>query len=440
MHKRIAVGLAFMLAACAEERPIPETRFVAGAATERIWHLPVSPNQLARHQLPALEAPVHLVVGIGDVEFHRVADVKSLGLGRFAVLDRGDAEIVVLDTTGNPVRRFGRRGEGPGEYKDPVAIASLPDGVVVWQIGSVAALTRLDSMGAVIYTMALPADGDAHLIPFRNPKVFVDGYQMGPEDVTRRLRRFDDQSFVHEIRSAESAGSGFSRAPAHLIAYSTRVPVVLDTVSVLSGPETKLDPLKPSFLAPEFIEPFYTPRAVWTSGDGWWAHSDGADTVIVVHRHGTAETTLVTWPYVPHAVTAHDRVANVEHELAAQLLQDRTFEADWNRAARRTQRRRLESYAEDKVPWFATVHREVSALYGAGQCLFVAGSDPAAYIDGTALTWFGINLLSGVVMPIRLGNRPARVRDFDERFAYVTRFNADGRTRIELHRLPDLEC
>ncbi len=57
--------------------------------------------------------------------------------GRFFVLDPGNFRVLVYDDKGKETLRFGRVGEGPGEFKEPNNIALTPDGrIAVWDTGN----------------------------------------------------------------------------------------------------------------------------------------------------------------------------------------------------------------------------------------------------------------------------------------------------------------
>ena len=71
--------------------------------------------------------------------FGQIADVDFDGTGKLYVLDGLAAKITVVDREGNPVRQFGRVGEGPGEFsgvRDVWALAACRDkSVAVYDAG-----------------------------------------------------------------------------------------------------------------------------------------------------------------------------------------------------------------------------------------------------------------------------------------------------------------
>lgn len=86
------------------------------------------------------------------------ADDVAHSISGWALLDRSEGEVIVLDTAGAPVRRLGRRGEGPGELSRPVDLALDPD----------AGLAVLDASGQRVdlfppaglpFRVAIPPEG-----------------------------------------------------------------------------------------------------------------------------------------------------------------------------------------------------------------------------------------------------------------------------------------
>lgn len=64
-------------------------------------------------------------------QFGYVRKVAFDGAGRLHVFDMQAANIVVLDQDGGLQHTIGRRGEGPGEFKNALSFAVNPDGQVV---------------------------------------------------------------------------------------------------------------------------------------------------------------------------------------------------------------------------------------------------------------------------------------------------------------------
>ena len=93
------IGLAAILVACRSESPTTE-------------HEP----------LPALRAPTWTSTD----SFTYIADVRRLGDGRTLVLDFAEKAVRMLDITGATMASVGGEGSGPGEFRAPVKMLSLP--------------------------------------------------------------------------------------------------------------------------------------------------------------------------------------------------------------------------------------------------------------------------------------------------------------------------
>ena len=76
-------------------------------------------------------------VGDGSEEWHRLSSVTSLGFdadGNLYIADlagSGGLQIIVVSPQGELVARFGRSGNGPGQFRTAVEIVALPDGRVI---------------------------------------------------------------------------------------------------------------------------------------------------------------------------------------------------------------------------------------------------------------------------------------------------------------------
>jgi hypothetical protein len=65
------------------------------------------------------------------LSFGTIHDVAVHGSGGLAVLDFANFEVRLFDSAGTPQGRFGRRGSGPMEFRNPVAIWTLDSGRVM---------------------------------------------------------------------------------------------------------------------------------------------------------------------------------------------------------------------------------------------------------------------------------------------------------------------
>ena len=81
----------------------------------------------------AEEVSIGVTTGADEYLFGQIADVAIGRDGSMFVYDRQVPAVRRYDANGKYVRTFGRRGQGPGEYRAVSGIAVLPDGrVLVW--------------------------------------------------------------------------------------------------------------------------------------------------------------------------------------------------------------------------------------------------------------------------------------------------------------------
>lgn len=98
----------------------------------------------------------------------RIVDLVQIP-GGFVVIDGGSAEVVFLSPELEVVHRWGRRGQGPGEFVNPVAAALDPAGDTIWILdGALGRVTGFDLSGTYLrdfrvaprgHDLAITADG-----------------------------------------------------------------------------------------------------------------------------------------------------------------------------------------------------------------------------------------------------------------------------------------
>ena len=94
------------------------------------------------------------VDGAPEYVFGEIAGVVVDGEGRIWVADAQVPEIRVFDRDGALVRRIGRAGEGPGEFRNLSGLALAPEGVGALD-GTQGRVTVFDPDGAVVRTFRL---------------------------------------------------------------------------------------------------------------------------------------------------------------------------------------------------------------------------------------------------------------------------------------------
>jgi len=131
-----------------------------------------------------------------DGQFIDVSSMVFAPNGELVILDRGERSVVVLDTVGREVTRWGRHGDGPGEFnQEPNGVSVSADGVV-----AVHSFTRVDmftlSGGPVdshlvdvsVFDIAFNGQGEvlARVRPATGIEAFAEGV---PEQVLRLADR-----------------------------------------------------------------------------------------------------------------------------------------------------------------------------------------------------------------------------------------------------------
>ena len=81
------------------------------------------------------EAPDVRVVSptSGEWTLFQIEDLDRMDDGRLVVVNRGSRELLVFGRNGEFLQSIGRRGEGPGEFMDPIELAFVDgDSIIVW--------------------------------------------------------------------------------------------------------------------------------------------------------------------------------------------------------------------------------------------------------------------------------------------------------------------
>jgi hypothetical protein len=402
--------------------------------------------------------PDLLVGETGDehnVWFGALADVASQGGGGFAVLDHLQAQVLVIDSAGRLVSTLGREGDGPGEFREPWSLAAVGGALVVRQHDQARAFTVFRE-GQLEAVAGAEPEGDWYAARFRWPRVRISGFTTGPEDVTRRLQRFDSTSFIHMLQENELEELNFvdpiefhDGIPTVLIRYGLDGQVI-DTVANLSGPPTFVREVSAQSIF--YVQPLFSARPVWTTGRGWYATGHGDSTEVVVRGTGGDVLLRIRTPPRRSPVSEADRIEAADWNTASTILTSmgarermRSRGPSGPRRAREGTLSRILLFNADSIPM-------ITGAYGSGDCLFLSGFRPGDWQDGTSLTWVVIDVRAPALLRvIRLrpppeGSLPdfpefsqfgAAVRDFDRGFAFTFRRMADGAAAVERFPLPD---
>jgi hypothetical protein len=102
---------------------------------------------------PTPRLRIGVAEGDPNYEFGEVSSIALLPDGGIAVLDRQAYEVRIFDPRGEFVRRVGRRGQGPGEFRDPIRVVSTDgDSLLVWDWGQ-ERVVAFDAAGRAAWTV-----------------------------------------------------------------------------------------------------------------------------------------------------------------------------------------------------------------------------------------------------------------------------------------------
>ncbi|MEX2527105.1 MAG: 6-bladed beta-propeller [Gemmatimonadota bacterium] len=136
------------------------------------------------------EVSIGLLEGAPEYLWTRPTAGVRLADGGFAVAETSPAEIRVYDTSGAFVRRIGRSGDGPGEFRTPSAMTVLPgDTLVVWD-ARLQRLTWVTSEGVLVRDAQVVQPGGIQAIrrvtPSSGGTTFVLGSAVPRGDLENR--------------------------------------------------------------------------------------------------------------------------------------------------------------------------------------------------------------------------------------------------------------
>ena len=104
------------------------------------------------------------VYRIGDVDgpqaLFQVRHAFLISNGGVAVVESSSDQVRVFDSQGQPVRRIGRGGQGPGEFRDlSWAILGPADSIVAFDLAGPGSASVFDSAGRYVRSFAIPDVG-----------------------------------------------------------------------------------------------------------------------------------------------------------------------------------------------------------------------------------------------------------------------------------------
>jgi hypothetical protein len=363
---------------------------------------------------------------------HPVA-VTFINDGSVAIVDRTARKVVLVDSIGRITDSLGRRGDGPGDLQDPAGVAALGRSLIVLQSYPTNTLTRF-TPGSSPKAVVPPIAGDWDGWKWEQRDIGLEfPIQSAPEIWSRRLRAFDDSTVLAYVGPVDSDTS--PAALAHLLRLGADLRL-RDTVASFVPPHRIQkafdDPNAPAGMFREV----WGARPVWGAGDGMIALARSNSARVEILDGSLRPLAIVRWTPASLPVTEADRSA----------LGDRILRVTLAAAPGALERYELTSEADRKALMsqfmasfsLASTRPELTGLFVAGGCLWIAGFDVNDDADGTAHEWLVLDLTRPAAAPriLTLGEVGERVVAIERGKAATIRLGEDGFRRVRVYRVP----
>jgi len=157
-----------------------------------------------------LEAPLAEFGRGPDVELYRVIGARRLDDGRVVVGNGGASELLVFEPGGRLLRRLGREGDGPGEYRSLAWVSTTGGDTLLTYDARLRRTTISTIEGSTIASWAPEPTGDAFYPSFLG--IFDDGTLLAtigeplPDDAAAELRYRDSLTTLRYDRNGHLLG------------------------------------------------------------------------------------------------------------------------------------------------------------------------------------------------------------------------------------------
>ena len=249
-------------------------------------------------------------------QFGNVQRVAFDGAGRLYVFDSQADGIFVVGTDGALIRQIGRRGEGPGEFRNAADFVALEDGRVVVADLEHRAYRLFDANGEFQRMVRMGGD----------PSLTVVGSHMAQRGTDALVTAAGGGGTMSMSITSVAGGGRPKRAEATTRAIErvdlSGEEVVKDTIAEgwrppgsdpLSGIRRSADGRVGVGFGGRSGPPEFSPRLYWdVLPDGTVAFSDSSTYAVQIAAAGTGVARILTRPFPPEAVT--DRLIKAERE------------------------------------------------------------------------------------------------------------------------------
>lgn len=130
------------------------------SAGVRIVENPQEPSASLAEWRVVPEAQLEIGGEDDQLQLYRVTGAIRLASGELVVANSGDSEIVVYDPSRRVVRRWGRRGRGPGEFQTLSGVVHVPPDTLLTYDQDMQRISLFDLQGNLVKTETLTG-GDA---------------------------------------------------------------------------------------------------------------------------------------------------------------------------------------------------------------------------------------------------------------------------------------
>jgi hypothetical protein len=414
----------------------------------RVLTLSQSLNSLSTHNTGVSILAADLELGGADSDLMHVTDVAALPNGDFAILDRLATTVRIFSPGGEQIKTLGKKGPGPMEFERVKAVAAMGDQLVVWDRNGSKEFTVFDTAGTVLGTTPVTIEGDWMALQLRGVQHSYDPPWSQPlEDLTRRLGSLGTNHFVFQIQPDEMLKGWrgepfpFDAPPVYLVRFDAAARVV-DTVATSVAPPNVLrsDVPRGPDIYPHFNQPIFSPRPVWAATDHWIAIGHGDSSAVEVRDLAGTLLLRVEWPRDERGIGDEDRLQHADVRMQEEVFKaGRDHEREYFSSF--AERRRARQQIAFELWPFSDRRPQVTAAYGAGDCLWLAGFDPGDAPSGESLTWTAINVATGrIAAVVRIPRNASRVRDFSPTAIFSSYLDTDGVWRLERYPVPKADC
>lgn len=394
----------------------------------KLLELSLSPNSVARAKNVTSARLVRSLDG-SKLGVRNVADVAEMQGGRLAILDRADAQILIVDSAGLPLRRM-VESDQTRPFSEALSIAALGESLVVLRSSEAYPLEMRDGKGALIRAGGWETGGRWKEVMSDGPKWRLGGAYESLGDPAHALRAIasgdviveTEPSVPHDQRVTES----------FLIRVGPDLKVI-DTLAVVRA-AARVPAIGRGDREDRVL---FAPAPVWDASEDWIIVADGLVPEARVFDVSGLRM-VVRWPSDRPTVTARDR------RNAAVWLSDLTARSDSTamravQALSQSQLRDAQTRMERSLA-FDSAAAEVSSILAIGNCALIGGWRSEAALDGSASSYIVLVVPAATVLGlVHVPAAYGRIRATGD-LIHTAVIDSLGASYVESYSLPWTQC